>query len=512
MNRRELLKWIGVSAPAAMLAQLAPTAYASQPAATPLVAGDAAAAKPNVLMIIVDDLNDWVGCLGGHPQARTPNIDRLAARGMLFTNAHCVSPLCNPSRAAMLTGKLPVSTGVYTNNENLRALQPNAVTLPQYFKTQGYRTIGAGKVFHLWQDLQSWTTYHARPATPLPAARPLNNIPGYLLFDWGPLNVSDQQMGDYWVADWAGRQLQFANSQPFFMAVGLLRPHLPMYAPRKYFDLFPSTSVTLPQVQANDLADVPPTGIRLASSMNRHATITKYGKWNEGVAAYLACVAYTDAMIGRLLDALERSPYANNTVVVLVGDNGWHLGEKQHWEKWTLWEEATRVPMIISAPGMTTKGQRCAQPVSLLDIYPTLVQMCGLPAKPDLEGISVAPQLANPLAVRARPAITLLGPANCAVRDQDWRYIRYGDGSEELYNHTVDPNEWTNLAGNATYAQVKAGLKQWVPSQVLAAAPAADQAIEFPGDEIEDAEYTSEAQPRVSEFGDPNIFLPTVLR
>ena len=285
-------------------------------------------------------------------------------------------------------------------------------------------------------------------------------------------------MGDCKVVDWAIGQMQQVGSQPFFMAVGLIPPHMPMYAPRKYFDQFPTATASLPQVKLNDLNDVPPAGVGLAFAMDRHATITRNGKWREGVAAYLACIAFADAMIGRLLNALDRSPYANNTVVMLVGDNGWHLGQKQHWEKWTLWEEATQVPMIISAPWLNTPGQRCPRPVSLSTSIQRSSRSAGCrPSRISRVSRSTAPLLANtgPTRPSGDHAINR-GKSNRAVRDQDWRYIRYWDGSEELYNHAVDPHEWTNLAGNS------GGVGCWT---------AADSPIHLPSEEPEDSNRPS---------------------
>ncbi len=419
---------------------------------------------PNVLFIAVDDLNDWTNFLGGYKDIDTPNLDRLAARGVFFTRAYCSAPACNPSRASLLCGIRPSTSGVYYNSNPWRAQLPDAVTLPQHFMAAGYKVWGGGKIFHGgFQDQQSWQTYFNRPGDPKPAKVPANGIPRTAHFDWGPVTEGDQAMGDTQVTDWAVKFLADQHDKPFFLAVGMFRPHLPWYAPQKYFDRYPLGDIVLPVVPDDDLDDISEAGLRMAKPGGDHAKVVATKNWEKAVRGYLACISYTDGQIGRLLDSLDASPYAENTIIVLWTDHGWHLGEKHHWRKFTLWEEADRVPMVFVVPGLTGRNARCERTVSLLDLYPTLVDLCGLPGRKELEGRSLKPLLADPATAWDRPVVTTHGRNNHAVRSERWRYIRYADGSEELYDHQADPMEWTNLAGERKHAAVKKELSQWLP-------------------------------------------------
>lgn len=402
---------------------------------------------PNVLFIAIDDLNDWIGCMGGHPDAKTPNLDKLAARGVLFMNAHCSAPVCNPSRASLMTGIRPSTSGVYTNQDRWRELLPDAVTLPQYFMAHGYRAIARGKIYHGGQPdthPHAWDEYIAKS----PDLQPQTNHPRYMEIHgirWGPIIGTEQDMDDYKVASWTIEKLQAEHDKPFFLGCGLYKPHLKWFVPEKYFDMYQPEEVTIPTINENDLDDVPPLGVGIANADGPHKSITEADAWGDAVAAYLACVSFVDAQVGRVTDALEKSAYADNTVIVLWSDHGWHLGEKLHWHKNTLWEEATRAPLMIVAPGITRPGQRCYRPVSYVDIYPTLLDICGLPAKKELVGKSLLPLLKNPNASWGRPALTTRRRSNHSLRSQRWRYIRYSDGTEELYDHDNDELEWGNL-------------------------------------------------------------------
>lgn len=445
--------------------------------ATPAVAAN----RPDVLFIAVDDLNDWVGALRGHPQATTPNIDRLAARGVLFTNAHCAAPACNPSRVALMTGRAPTTTGIYHNNQPWRPVLSEVATLPQHFRTAGYRVIGGGKIYHgRFPDSASWDEYFPsqeknKPDDPMPAGRPLSGIPGVAHFDWGPVEATDVQMGDARVVDWACGQLAASRDRPLFLAVGVYRPHLPWYVPSEYFAAAPSLEeIVLPDSPEDDLDDLPPAGVRMARPGGDHRKVVAHGQWRAAVQAYLASIAFADRQVGRLLDALDASGRADRTIVVLWSDHGWHLGEKQHWRKFALWEEATRVPLAFIAPGVTSPGGRCAAPASLLDVYPTLVELCALPENPTLEGESLVPQLRKPGAPSRRAVLTTHGRGNHAIRDSRYRLIRYADGGEELYDLSEDPGQWRNLAEEPALARLKRSLAARSPRREADAAPAAD--------------------------------------
>jgi len=431
---------------------------------SPFAAEAEVATRPNVLFIAVDDLNDWIGCLGGHPQTRSPHIDALAARGVLFERAYCAAPACNPSRAALMTGIAPYKSGVYLNRQPWRKALPDAVTLPQLFAKHGYHAWGCGKIFHgRFPDPASWHEYLPQRADPRPDQRPVNGIKPASHFDWGPVDTRDESMSDHQMVDWAIEKLQQEHDQPFFLACGIYRPHLPWYVPQKYFDMYPLDEIELPKVKDDDLEDIPPAGVKMARPHGDHRKVTAAGQWKHAVQGYLASISFADAQVGRLIAALEESPHANDTIIILWGDHGWHLGEKLHWRKFSLWEEADRAPLMIVAPGVTKSGGRCPRAVSFMDIYPTLADLCELPLGEHLDGLSLQPLLENPAAEWERAAVTTHGRKNHAVRSERWRYIRYADGSEELYDHRNDEYEWTNLANEPKYAEVKATLAKWLP-------------------------------------------------
>ena len=444
----------------------------------PLTAAD----RPNVLFIAIDDLNDWVGCLKGHPQVRTPHMDRLAARGTVFANAHCQSPLCNPSRVSLLTGLRPSTTGVYALAPWFRTARgfEDVETLFQFFRRNGYTTLTCGKVFHdayppkaerptgkevdVWGHHGGWT---ARPKTKFvktPEAHPL--------MDWGVYPPRDEEQDDWKVADWAVERLRKPPEGPFFLAVGFRHPHVPCYASQKWFDLYPEDKLQLPPVKDDDRDDLP----RFASYLHwslpepRLAWLKEQNQWKPLVRAYLASISFVDSQVGRVLDALKESGREGNTVVVLWSDHGWHLGEKGITGKNTLWERSTRVPLIFAGPGVTP-GATCSRPAELLDLYPTLAEMAGLPAKAGIEGHSLVPQLRDAKVERKRPAITTHNQNNHAVRTERWRYIRYADGSEELYDCVADPNEWANLARDPRHADTIRELAAWLPKVNAKAVP-----------------------------------------
>ncbi len=440
--------------------------------------------KPNVLFISVDDLNDWVGCLGGHPQAKTPNIDRLAASGTLFTNAHCTAPACNPSRTAIMTGISPHKSGLYDNRQKMREILPNAELLPKYFSRHGYWSAGSGKILHYFIDAASWDDYYPSkdkenpfPRTLYPEKRPVSLPRGgpwqYVETDWGALDATDEEFGGDWlVSKWVGEQLSKTHDKPFFLACGIYRPHEPWFVPKKYFDQFPLESIQLPSgYKEDDLDDLPPAGKRRGP--NRYfAHIQKHKQWKQGIQGYLASIAFADTMVGRVTDALENGPNNKNSIVVLWSDHGWHLGEKQHWQKFTPWRVCTRVPLIFripaGVPGLpkgATAGSTCAKPVNLLSLFPTLTQLAGLPDKSDNDGPSLVPLLKDPKAEWPHASITYLGdPGSYGLSTEHWRLIHYASDDEELYDSKADRYEWKNLATTPVHAAKLAELRKLGPT------------------------------------------------
>ena len=442
--------------------------------------GTQAAKTPNVLFIAVDDLRDWVGHLSGHPNAKTPNIDRLAKRGVSFTRAYCSAPLCNPSRISLLTGVTPSKSGVYGNGEKLRQKLPDAVTLMQHFRASGYSVRGAGKIFYGTSayDMDSWDIFFKSSGSKKHRVKRDSSLPKSAWVPWGALACSDDEMLDGINAKWIITELKKPQEKPFFLAYGLTKPHLTWSVPQKYFDLHPLDGIKLPPVTKGDLDDIPSFGKKLAREVydpsgerdfavkpdGDHANVISNKQWGKAVQAYLATISFADAQIGRVLDALDRSGHADNTIVVLWGDHGWHLGEKDHWRKHALWDVSTRTPLIFSAPRGVAKDKLCQRPVSLIDIYPTLIDLCGLPKRIGLDGQSLKSLLENPERKWDRPVVITYGLNNHAVQTERWRYIRYRDGGQELYDHERDPNEWTNLASIPKYSPQKTKLAKWLPS------------------------------------------------
>ncbi len=443
-----------------------------------------AAEKPNVLFIAIDDLNDWVGCLAGHPQARTPNLDRLASSGLLFTNAHCPAPACNPSRTSVFTGISPHRSGLYRNGQRMREVLPNAELLPRTFSRAGYWSAGSGKMLHYFIDAPSWDEYFPAaetenpfPRTLYPDKRPMSLPRGgpwqYVETDWGALDATDEEFGgDYLVADWVGRQLGRTHDKPFFLACGIYRPHEPWFVPRKYFEAFPLAEIQLPPgYLEKDLEDLPGEGQRRGP--NRYFDhIQSQGQWKQAIQGYLASIYFADTMLGRVMEALEKGPNADNTIVVLWSDHGWHLGEKQHWQKFTAWRVCTRVPLIIrvpkGSPGLSrgTVPGTCRKPVSLVSLAPTLLELAGLPPVKVHDGPSLLPLLRNPVQEWPHPAVTFLdSPGNYGLSTEHWRYIRYEGGGEELYDIRNDPHEWKNLAGEEAHGPTLRRLRALGPGK-----------------------------------------------
>jgi arylsulfatase A-like enzyme len=419
-------------------------------------------ARPNVLFIAVDDLRDWVGYFGHNPQAKTPNYDRLSRMGTSFTRAYCASPVCNPSRTALMSGMRASTTGVYENNVDFRPIVPPAKMLTTAFRDAGYFVHGSGKIYHeSYRRREEWDDYLEKErGDPRPAAGQSDGVGG---IKFAPLDCRDDQLSDWGIADYGIASLQRKHDKPFFLAVGFHKPHMPWNVPRKWFDLFPLESIKLPPYLENDLEDLPPAAVRMAHPETDHVPMQKSGRWKEAIQAYLATIAYCDMNLGRLLDALEKSAYRDNTIICLWGDHGWHLGEKHHWRKFALWEEATKAPFMWVVPGLTKPNTICERTVDFMSIFPTLTDLCGIPTPAHNEGVSIRRLLADPKATWDLPALTTYRFNNHTVRSEGWRYIRYANGDEELYDEAKDPNEWTNLAAKPEFAARKAELAPYLP-------------------------------------------------
>ena len=454
------------------------------------------AEPPNVIFFATDDLCDWIGPLG-YGQAVTPNMDKLAERGVTFTNAHCPGTFCAPSRSAVFTGQFASTTGCYTTQVYFHN-RPDLKPLQQSFKEGGYATFGAGKLFHHpagYLDLRAWDEFFVRSEdqkregwplnswgsgppntrgndTPIPEPYPNSaynrgRIPSNRFFlEWGAVpNEREEEMADTRRINWACDILRQKHDKPFLLAVGLYAPHFPNYVPQKYFDLYDAERIKAPPYKEDDLDDLPPK-IRKAKIHRKsvhHQRLVEIDAVEDAIHGYLAAVSYADAMLGRILETLRTSPHHDNTVIVLWSDHGYHHGEKGDWGKHTLWERTTNVPFIWAGPGVK-RGARIDATASLIDMYPTFIEMCGLPTVDGLEGTSLVRTLREPSAAIDRNVyVPYLDPGGYAVVNQQWRYIHYSDDTEELYDLRRDPNEWYNLAEDEAYAGVKRALRRSAP-------------------------------------------------
>jgi arylsulfatase A-like enzyme len=453
---------------------------------------------PNVLFLAVDDMNDWIGCLETTPHAITPNIDRLAARGVNFTNAHTAGVFCAPSRAAIFSGQYASTTGCY-QTPNYFVHHPEIEALQMSFAKGGYTTLGAGKLFHHPAgaiDQRGWTEFFLRnqaqrengweleswsKETPFPAEFPASvynhgkEITGGLFLEWGAIpDANEEKMADTIRINWAVEQLKRKHDKPFFLACGIYAPHFPNYCPQKYFDMYDVAKIKLPPIKDDDLEDLPPRIRKQKENRKRqhHDKLVKMGAVEDAIHGYLACMSYADAMMGRVLDALESSPYADNTIVVLWSDHGYHHGEKGDWGKHTLWERTSNVPFIWAGPGVAV-GAKTDVTASLIDMYPTLVEMCGLPQPHQpLEGASLAQTLGKPSTATDRNVyLPYMTPGEYAIINRDWRYIRYGEDGEELYDLKQDPNEWNNVASDERYVDIMAKMRTSAPDTFAAPEP-----------------------------------------
>jgi arylsulfatase A-like enzyme len=455
-------------------------------------------AKPyNILMIAVDDLNDWVGAFGGNPQAKTPNIDRLAERSMVFRNASCAGPVCGPSRSALLSGFRPGTTGAYGNSNNMldSPIVQTHATLPEYFTKNGYTTISCGKIFHkhetkngpdsghwaydVWHDElnrggQIEESVYSRNKGIIAGKKidnPKHKVGGGSEFSWGVTEKGKEFTQDYRTAKWFEKQLQEQHSKPFFMFAGISKPHLSWFVPQEYYDMHPLETIKVPEFRMDDLDDI--NGGKRKRPFEPEPDflwVQEYGLHQRAVQAYLAASSYADDCIGVMLDALKKSPYAENTIVVFWGDHGWHLGEKLRFRKATLWKESTQMPLIVHLPGMAGRKD-CYRNVNLLDLYPTLIELCGLPDK-KLDGKSFKTLFANP-ELPWSPTVTTAGKGNHSVMSEKWHHITYEEGGEELYDLEKDPMEWKNLANEKSpeLDAVKTELRSFLPKDEVDSLP-----------------------------------------
>ena len=442
------------------------------------------AGRPNVLLIISDDLAATLGCYG-HPQAKTPHLDALASRSVLFERAYCQFPHCNPSRSSMLSGLRPNTTRVTNNEDNLYKNLPGVLTLPHHFRQNGYATARCGKIFHLgvptglesMDDPQAWdfgTPFKSELPYPPKRDSEVKVKSGKKQgLPWQEIPCEDDELCDGFFAKTAVEWLEKRDAtKPFFLAVGFHRPHLPLVAPAKYFDLYPLESITLPEAPADDEADIPPPARN--GAVPGYALTTTPGQRRAATRGYLAATSFMDAQAGRVLDAVKEMGLQDNTIIIFTGDHGWHLGEHNLWHKRSLFEESARVPFMVFAPGMKGNGQRCASLAEMLDVFPTLCDLTGVPAPADLQGKSLRPLLDDPKATLHDAAFTQARRGKNAefwgrsVRTARWRCTEWDEGRNgiELYDHDADPHEYRNLADDPQHSEVLKELRALLAAKV----------------------------------------------
>ena len=460
---------------------------------------------PNVLFIAIDDMNDWAGFLDTHPQIQTPHMDALAAEGISFTNAHAPAPICGPSRTAIMSGLWPTSNGIYTNAISYRRQMPHLISLPEYYRENGYHVMGVGKIFHGGESNipeGAFDEYEYRGSSGEPFTReelslaaqspfnrivkngkeyrlPLNGFPADRhwrstnTFDWGAVDLPDTMFSDTQKTNWAIGELQEKQDKPFFLAVGFDRPHQPLYNPKRFHDLYPVESIVLPQTIDDDLSDLPRSAREYALAPNTsglHKSVEQYGQWEHAVSSYLASISYVDELVGNIMAALEKSAYADNTLVVLWSDHGWHLGEKEHWGKATGWYRSTHIPLIIVPPQRHSPDgfkphSKSARMVNLLDLAPTIADMTNVPIRKEWEGNSLLPLVRDPDQEWQSYTHTTLGRGDHTITTPGWQYLHYFDGGEELYDLQRDPDELVNVANVHEYTEVKERLRQYLPKE-----------------------------------------------
>jgi iduronate 2-sulfatase len=452
--------------------------------AVPLFSQDSKPQRLNVIFIASDDLNCSVGCYG-HPLVKTPNVDRLAARGLRFERAYCQFPLCNPSRASLMTGLRPDSTKVLENRTFFRSVHRDIVTLPQHFRQNGYFASRIGKMFHYGVPNQIGTDGADDPVSWDRVVNPkgrdkadekdvinlvpsIKNIGGSLTYFVA--QGSDDEQTDALIADEAVKQLEEKRNATFFLAVGFFRPHVPCVATKEDFDLYPQERLSLPSPDRTGIPEMATATVKPAN----------YGlgerELRPMIQAYYAATTLMDKQLGKLLDAIDRLKLADRTVIAFWSDHGWSLGERGMWQKMSLFEEATRVPLILAAPGMKAKGQSTGRLAELVDLYPTLADLCGLPSNKAHEGTSLRPLLddaQHPWKKGAFTQVTRGEKMGYTVRSERWRYTEWDGGRAgiELYDHDADPRGLKNLAGDPQHAKTLEELKALLAGGWKAALP-----------------------------------------
>lgn len=441
--------------------------------------------SPNVVFISLDDTNDWLGFLGNHPGTVTPDLDALAARSLVFTEAYCTAPICLPSRVSVLFGLQPFTAGLFSvfnaSDETYLNQVRHRPSLIDSFWAAGYSTFRAGKVFHTppgpWGDLESQRFTEAQEPPKFPADLPWRSPydqrevesgkhTSFVRVDFGPSGMAPEEQPEGKAAGWVRERLRAEHDRPFFLSFGVEATHAPWRVPQQFFDLHPIEEVVPPELRPEDLEDLGVVGTpegEIVDATGAFEALTKHGLLAEAVQAYQAAQSYSDWLVGQVLDELEASPHSENTIVVVWSDHGFHLGEKMHLRKDTLWDRATHVPLVVNDPTGTMSSGEFDRPVSLIDIGPTLGELCGVAIAGDHEGESLIPVLADPDLAEERPPIMTRGEGNFSVRRGQWRYTAYASGVRELYDHSVDPEEFTNLAGDAEYATIEEELAAFLP-------------------------------------------------
>lgn len=436
--------------------------------------GNADERRPmNVLFIAIDDLNSYPSLMDNYPGIKTPNLDAFAKTAMQFTRAYCPGTMCNPSRSAILSGIAPYRSGIYQNGQKWQdsPLLNSVKTLPQAFRDSGYHTMGCGKLYHTkptnaqwkaqWDDDTGGQGRFAPKVDPNPIPDSVKK-PG--LFTYGV--AEESQISDFQLLSYARKRLSSEYDQPFFMAHGIRYPHNPWVVPQRFVDLYPDSDMTFPPpgFKEGDLDDLSDIAKEYAGNPVNRKALHEAGHWKPVLRHYLASVSAADEVFGEVIKALDEGPHAENTIVVVWADHGFHMGEKDHFAKYALWEQTTNVLFMVRVPGVTDSGPRCERTVSLQDIYPTLVDLCNLndPGH-TLDGRSIAPLLSSPETEWPYPALTTHMKEDHAVRSEEYRYIRYHDGSEELYNEATDPHEWTNLASKESSLPIIEQLRSHLP-------------------------------------------------